>query len=203
MFQCIFFFSQVFFCFLFSFEALYLTYPEDPTRSIAIHWIEVEGMESPSLFYQEQFSNVWVEEKAKTSILENYQLHQVVLYGLKAGTEYVFRLKEREYRFSTLSTDKSLYIAIGGDAYSKSSSCQAMNKQVAKRSPDFVVLGGDIAYANQKKDPLKRWIAFFSLWHETMRSQDGQLIPLIGLVGNHDVQNKKGGKDSFFCDFFP
>jgi 3',5'-cyclic AMP phosphodiesterase CpdA len=67
--------------------------------------------------------------------------------------------------------------------------------------PDFIVIGGDLAYTVGTKNLLKgpnwalaRWQAFL---RDLQRSigQDGRLIPMLPLVGNHDVNKPKNRTD--------
>jgi hypothetical protein len=199
----------LFFCplFLFAVEALYLTYPDNPCNSIAIHWIEKAGTKSQEVLYRKASDVSWVQASSDTEILEGkYVLSKCVLNNLEKDTQYFFRLTEeiQEYSFTTLyeKIDIPLVIAIGGDAYQKAGPYREMNQQVANKSPDFVILAGDIAYANQG-NAIERWVDFFRIWYETMRMPRGDLIPLVVTVGNHDILPKKKASEQLFLNFFP
>jgi 3',5'-cyclic AMP phosphodiesterase CpdA len=86
-----------------------------------------------------------------------------------------------------------------GDAYYYERIFKKMNAQIAKTDPDFIVVGGDIAYTNNHWTLFKgkgweerRWGTFFSEWKKSMVGVDGRLIPLVAVLGNHDI--KKGGE---------
>lgn len=74
-----------------------------------------------------------------------------------------------------------------------------MNAQVARTSPDFAILGGDIAYTvgnnthpfGGKNWKLKRWQTFFTEWKRSMITKEGRLIPLLIVLGNHDIKVTK------------
>jgi 3',5'-cyclic AMP phosphodiesterase CpdA len=66
---------------------------------------------------------------------------------------------------------------------------------VAKKNPRFAVLGGDLAYTHGfkylfrgRKWQVSRWQSFLKEWNEIMRTPDGHLIPMIPVIGNHDVR---------------
>jgi hypothetical protein len=80
---------------------------------------------------------------------------------------------------------------------------------VAKQDPDFVVMGGDIAYTKDHlrlfgPNELDRWQQFFKSWKEDMVTSDGRLIPIVAVVGNHDVGKADPKKELFYTMFaFP
>ncbi|MBS0626773.1 MAG: metallophosphoesterase, partial [Verrucomicrobia bacterium] len=149
---------------------------------------------------------VWQEASVIQEIWGKELLKRSLLTQLEADTDYVFTLEKDAtlYRFRTLPKDlnRSLRIAIGGDAYQKEAPFKEMNKVVAKMAPDFVILGGDIAYANQG-DPIKRWKGFLRIWTQTMCTEDGRIIPLIATVGNHEMLPKAKGGGRLFLQLFP
>jgi 3',5'-cyclic AMP phosphodiesterase CpdA len=76
-----------------------------------------------------------------------------------------------------------------------------MNRMIAFEKPDFVVIAGDLAYTVGTKNLLKgpKWA--LSRWQTFLRDlqrslgQDGKLIPMLPLVGNHDVNKPKNRTD--------
>jgi len=189
-------------------EALYLTYPDNPSYSIAVHWIEKEEATSnQQLLYRKVTEADWITVDSKRDPLnKKYTLNAAVILNLQEDTEYVFRLvnEPAEYLFKTLreNLDAPIHVAIGGDAYQKAAPYTEMNLQVASKSPDFVILGGDIAYANQG-DAIERWVEFFRIWFQTMKTSQNNLIPIIATTGNHDILTKKNGGGKLFLQFFP
>jgi hypothetical protein len=101
---------------------------------------------------------------------------------------------------------------VGGDAYFYLSTLRKMNRQIAACDPDFVVVGGDIAYTNSRKAFMKgngweiqRWRTFFKEWKSQMVTSDGRMIPLMPVVGNHDIKAvalKQKSKDFLFYKLF-
>ena len=63
---------------------------------------------------------------------------------------------------------------------------------VAEQDPMFTVIGGDIAYANGDPKLVKRWYRWLAAWKKHMVTSRGRLIPLLMVIGNHEVQGGFG-----------
>jgi acid phosphatase type 7 len=182
-----------------SFEAIYLTLPSDPAHEMAIHWLETPKEQVSILSYE--IDGRWQEVEASSEPFSSMLLKKVLLSGLQPDTSYRFRIGEDLFFFRTLPKERSrpVKIALGGDAYQKTRLYEKMNRTVASYSPDFVILGGDIAYASPGA-LWRRWVAFFKKWGEQMVAEDGRMIPLVGVIGNHDVSFSN---PVFFEQLFP
>ncbi len=202
-------------------KAIYLTLPEDPCHNMQVHWIEKQGRGACATFwYQKKGDADWKE--AKTFLEEDlrkssYFIRHAFLDNLEEDSEYVFYLddgKKKTHRFHTLPEhlEKPLKIAIGGDIAESFSLYQKMNRVVREKNPDFVILQGDLAYAcgkglwNPKHGKTDRWISFFSIWYQMMQDKDGRILPIVPLLGNHDItgqDRREKGENALFCKFFP
>ena len=197
----------------------YLTWVEDPTTSMVIQW-HLKGKTVPesTLWYKAEGESQWqsaISKYLKLSGSDTY-VHSVLLSALMPATEYLFRfdLSDTIYRFRTLSGDleKPLRIAIGGDVYLSKELAKKMNRRVVRADPDLVVVGGDIAYSESalkwfkgKRWELRRWRHFLKLWTETMITKEGRVIPLLPVIGNHDVKrvgSNSQEKASLFFELF-
>ena len=192
-------------------EAVYLSWMQDPTQTMVVHWIDEEAQGS-WVYSQKVGDQEWVKTGDKIRVIENSQMriHVVELMGLTQDTVYQFRVGEEPkiYTFQTLAADKPVKFAVGGDAYYKRDLFEKMNKEVARQNPDFVVMGGDIAYTvgggrgilKGKEWEISRWKAFFKAWEKGLVKSNGQLIPIIPVVGNHDV--RRSDKQGMFSTVF-
>lgn len=203
----IFLWSFLFLCSLQAVDSLYLTFAEDPAHSIAIHWLEEgDGVKDRKVFYRKSQEEAWQDAMVIQERWGKDLLKRSLLTKLESDADYTFYLEKDPtlYRFRTLPSDlnRSIRLAIGGDAYQKEGLFKEMNKVVAKMTPDFVILGGDIAYANQG-DPVKRWKDFLRIWTQTMCTEEGRIIPLIAAVGNHEMLPKSKGGGELFLQLFP
>ena len=207
-----FIFVLSFSCLIGSPKAIYLTLPEDPSHSMSIHWIEKLKEDSfKGVSYRKEGESIWKEVGFASNQIfgkSSFRVKQSVLTGLEANLGYYFRLMgdEEEHYFRTLPStlDRELKIAVGGDLYNALGPYTKMNRVVAKKSPDFAILGGDIAYTGGGKPT--RWITFLEEWYKTMRGDKGRLIPFLAILGNHDVSSldrKNKGKNTLFFQLFP
>lgn len=202
-----------FFSFLFSSPtAVYLTLPEDSAHSISIHWLEkIKEASFNGISYRKEGDLTWKDINLHSNAIfgkSAYRIKQVIVLQLEENTGYYFRFigDLKEHYFTTLpsSLNKELKIAIGGDVYNSLGTYVKMNQVVAKKSPDFAILGGDIAYTGGGKP--SRWITFLEEWYKTMRGEKDRLIPLMAILGNHDVSSlnrKNKGIGALFFQLFP
>jgi hypothetical protein len=192
-------------------EALYLILPEDPAHQISVHWLEVLKEKSFSaVAYRKKGEDNWTEKVfASSHFLGNssYAIKKCLLNNLKENQEYELRLvgDESIFFFKTLPEvlDRPLKVVIGGDVYEGLAKFQKMTQKVASLDPDWVILGGDIAYTSGVKPG--RWATFLKEWFTLMRGEKGRLIPMAALPGNHDVSSKdraSKGKNSLFFKVF-
>ncbi len=140
-------------------------------------------------------------------------VHTFELTNLSAGTLYFFTLKtnkgkySQEYKFRTIPDDGStLRFVIGGDMGIQPSAPRLLS-YAGKKNPQFLVIGGDIAYANG--DPKNDWIwdIWFNNWEKHMITDEGCLIPIIAGIGNHEVNKKdasfpKEERSPFYLGYF-
>lgn len=183
-------------------SVLYLTWMHDPTTTMTVHWQSQHPHSASAVYYRKCGDEQWI---LKTGIYASlpktrWLVHTVELDSLDPATEYQFRLLGREgvFRFRTLQKTLSspMKFAVGGDAYRYLSTFRTMNKSVAACDPDFVVVGGDIAYVygraalfKGKQWEIKRWRSFLQEWTAEMVTSDGRMIPIVPVVGNHDVRS--------------
>ena len=189
-------------------DFVYLSLTKDPSTSMMVQWVGA----GQTLKFQGK------EIAAESSTIDgsNKSLKRVILYGLLPEKEYSVAIDHTIYRFKTLPNSLGVVrFAVGGDVYYDYNKFRKMNAMVAKLSPDFVVLGGDIAYALGRKPffkqtgyEWKRWETFFHSWFEQMRDKKGRLIPLAVTTGNHDTKGKyrdlltQSATPSLFYTFF-
>ncbi|MBS0603792.1 MAG: metallophosphoesterase family protein [Verrucomicrobia bacterium] len=199
-------------------SVLYLTWMHDPTTTMTVQWHTTTEDPVTQVYYRKVGEAEWrmqegiYQQLPKTNLL----VHTVELDELVPNGEYQFRLGGRkgEYRFRTLPDDLSrpVKFVIGGDAYFYLATMRKMNAQIASCDPDFVVVGGDIAYTNGRRAvfkgkgwELKRWRTFLKEWKSQMVTSDGRLIPIMPVLGNHDIKAttlKPMSHHFYFYDLF-
>jgi acid phosphatase type 7 len=180
---------------------LYLTWMHDPTTTMTIHWHTTDEDRTSQVNYRKKGESQWKFKKGIYSTLPktNSLVHTVELDELAPGEEYQFLLvgKRGIYQFCTLpkTLSRPVRFVVGGDAYFYLSVLRKMNERIASKDPDFVVVGGDIAYTNGRRAmfkgkgwEIKRWRTFLKEWKKQMVTSEGRMIPIVPVLGNHDIK---------------
>lgn len=194
-------------------DTLFLTWQQDPTTTMTIQWVGPDVNHDVSLHYAKLEDPVWLINKTITKPYPNTNLKvfRSEITGLTPGQEYQFRIgmTDKAYRFQTMpskATD-TFHIVSGGDAGIDQ---HAINTNIlaAKQDPYFVLIAGDLAYDNGKSP--ETFTTFLQNYHRHMIDSQGRLIPLISLMGNHEVEGgyraareKAPQYLSVFDGFFP
>lgn len=189
-------------------SALYLSWYDDPTTTIAIQW-HTTPEEFGDTIHLQDADGAWAPFSGEHHALEPVVVHRVALIGLKPNTEYAFTIGDNAkiYRFRTAPADldEPVRFIIGGDVYAQAKLFRRMSQTVLENQPRFIVLGGDLAYAihtHPLRSPLKRWLAFLRDWKDYMIDAEGHVIPFLVVPGNHDVSSSN--YETFFTLFaFP
>jgi hypothetical protein len=131
---------------------------------------------------------------------------QVQLTGLAPDTVYCVKLGKKEFKARTLPAKRPDRISFvtGGDMMHKPEWHKDGVQAMASRSPDFALLGGDLAYANGQD--WKRWLDWIEIYADHGRSSDGLSIPFVVAIGNHEVIGGYGQipeKAPLFFNLFP
>jgi hypothetical protein len=200
-------------------DKLFLTWTGDPTSTMTVVWVTEDEKITSEIEYRLAGSEPWASQTGVIKGLPNGSINKwfrVDLAGLKPATIYEFRLKsypEESFRFRTAPVDLSngVEFVVGGDVYhGKEKYVVAMNRAASKRSPLFAVVGGDLAYSadrsGNKRDDEGRWMTYLKLWHSGMVTPAGELIPMLPLIGNHEVIGRYDQPISqapFFYALFP
>jgi len=173
--------------------AVYLTWQRDPATTITIHWLGDEPGEPSRVEIAAAGEHSWrAVEGAVIPMPETDRwIHTVEVMDLDPDTLYAFRLGAGStYTFRTLpdTMTRPIRFIEGGDVFGIADAMDRMNALVGSRDPDFVVIGGDLAYEDGLAEYAWRWHRMFASFHEHMRAPDGRLIPMVVAIGNHEVQ---------------
>jgi acid phosphatase type 7 len=172
---------------------LFLTWQNDPTTTMTIDWHTKPGDEAKlTLDYKKTGNNEWTTVSASQHVFpySDRTIHRVELTGLHPNTYYHFRVGEfeRVYKFRTMpqTNHRPVRFGAGGDT-SIGEIFKEMNLTVMKYDPDFIVWGGDLAYANAREENLHRWISWFERVQQDLITEEGRVVPLILAIGNHEM----------------
>ncbi|KAF3362848.1 Uncharacterized protein PHSC3_000590 [Chlamydiales bacterium STE3] len=198
--------------------AVYLTWQHSPHDTMTVHWVTPLDEKQDFLSFRKADASIWQKEESKFTPLPNrveYGIHRIELTHLESNSEYIFRLGEdpKEYKFLTMPSQltEPLSFVIGGDIYHNDlASVIAMNLRAVATSPRFVIWGGDLAYSANRFfvsfERWSRWLDLMAIWSSTMITKEGHLIPLLTVIGNHEVvgrYDQTPAQASFYYTFFP
>jgi hypothetical protein len=195
--------------------AVYLTWQRSPESTMTIRWITPQDRKQDIVEYRAEDDEDWIVSEGEHSQMPTeapYLIHSIELTNLLPATNYVFRTGNDAviYKFQTMPAELSdtINFVVGGDMYHDDIEIlHETNRQAAKTAPLFVLVGGDIAYAADKKIGLlprwthawidlmvgqkpDRWLEWLKAWKKDMITPDGRLIPMLPVLGNHDTSGR-------------
>jgi hypothetical protein len=122
-----------------------------------------------------------------------YRAFSVDLDNLAPRSRYVFKLLWKGHLLGTWffetaprEFEDGISFVTGGDMFHTRELLDAMNRRAGTESPLFALLGGDLAYANGVDGD--RWLEWIESWNQCAIAPDGRLIPMIPVIGNHEVK---------------
>lgn len=176
-------------------DAIYLSWQNDPTSTMIIHWITPDEKTSDEIKIREKEGGEWHEVHG-SSLQMPYKgpflIHSVEAISLRANTLYEIEVDGSVYTFKTAPLNLPIRFVDGGDVYHDDIEyVDEMNTAIAKFDPLFAIVGGDLAYPGKSTGKKYiRWLEFVKSWSKTMRGEGGRLIPIVPVIGNHDVDLK-------------
>jgi hypothetical protein len=139
-------------------------------------------------------------------------IHKVELRDLEPGRAIYLCAGDpalgisRELAVRTLPRDgRAIRFVTGGDM-GTDAAVRSMLRRAAATSPEFALIGGDIAYANGRLENVDRWDTWLAYYSEEMVRPDGYAIPVVLAIGNHEVDGsflRAPEKAPFWFGFFP
>ncbi len=201
-------------------DTLFLTWHRDPTTTMVIQWIGVNGETADNrIYYRPSLAThrvaAWVGNSAlpgafgtvATSFFEwrvqspvnkpypktDYKIFRTELTGLVPNTTYDFRIGKSSplYRFRTMPGKATNTISfISGGDCGVNPHAVQNNQLAARQDPSFIFIGGDLGYDNGRSVEVS--LAFIRNYSRHAVASDGRLIPLIPCIGNPEVDGGYG-----------
>lgn len=194
----------------------FVVWTDDPCHTALIEWFADPTCGSPVVSIQQEGTTQETSlEGEKIALGESGEfLCRVELKGLNPGTTYNVKVagEQKVFSFSTLPMDlqQPLRFVVGGDAFLWTNLFLETNEHVAKLKPEFIVIGGDIAYTtgirswfHKPSGEVARWKKFFHYYAQDFTNKEGKMIPLMVVVGNHDIPTMSTPGHDAFDYFFP
>lgn len=206
---------------------LQLTWQQDPTTTMTIDWHELADRSSRGLDYRRRGGTSWSSAPVSQHTFPHSDrlIYRSELTGLEPGSPYEFRLGEDGHVFSFRTMPETISqpirFAVGGDVRHRQEWMDRTNRVAASHDPDFVVFGGDLAYADGDPRRVYRWYEWFESTMNTLVTPSGRQIPVVAGIGNHEIwfdtragtgpeaadfiqhYDLENGRPTFFFDLFP
>lgn len=185
----------------------YLTWQGDTSTTITVNFQTAEPGGTSTVYYdtapREGDIDAYAYQAAGTShtipnLPAERTVHVVELTGLQPNTTYYFVAGEDEggfspeYSFSTIPDGPEPIRFVTGGDMNVGYGARDLMKLAGQQDPMFVVVGGDIAYANGDLKNYKKWDRWFRYWTDGMVTTDGRMIPLVLAIGNHETDGSYG-----------
>eukprot|EP01114_Cavostelium_apophysatum_P013762 TRINITY_DN3406_c0_g1_i1.p1 TRINITY_DN3406_c0_g1~~TRINITY_DN3406_c0_g1_i1.p1 ORF type:complete len:600 (-),score=112.85 TRINITY_DN3406_c0_g1_i1:147-1946(-) len=193
---------------------VYLTYAEDPARTIFVNFhTSSPNIAAPRVYFDTVSRSELNYAQVKPARSYRYTnrdidrgIHWAYLENLTPDTVYYFRAGygddddkfSEEFSFVTAPAAGAYNFVVGGDV-SITELSKNMSKQAASTNPLFAVVGGDIEYSNGFESCYRRMDEFVHNWQTLMVTSAGRMIPMVLAIGNHEV----GGFGAYFKSATP
>ena len=182
---------------------VYLTTTENPASFLYINAQTSPQVPDMYIHYGTTENSLYLVQPMQRFALEGLDwmgerdVHSALLPYLKPATRYFFRLyfgseiASEVYSFHTLPSPsqplpRPLRVLIGGDSGSNTDAYQT-SKVASTLHPDLIILGGDVAYDNAMNNCYESWDRFLDMVQTLWRGEEGDLVPIVLGIGNHDV----------------
>jgi acid phosphatase type 7 len=172
---------------------LLLTWQRDPATTMVIDWHTTRAEADATLSYRAEGEQTWRRARAGSLPFPHAErwIHRVELTGLRSDATYEFRTGTEEpvYRFRTMprTASRPVRFVAGGDVRHDAAWMEATARQATAYDPDFVLWGGDLAYADGRPDRVYRWFEFLDAMRNSMITPEGRVIPVLAAIGNHEI----------------
>ena len=199
---------------------VYLTWQSDPATTITVNFHTFATNASSWVFYDtqarggDQTAYRFKAEGTKHQVpglADGRFIHWTQLENLEPATSYFFIAGDElngfsaEFKFRTPPVDgRPLRFIAGGDM-GVGVNAQRLLDQVGKREPLFVLLGGDLAYADGNLQAVDTWDQWLENWQRHMITPQGYMVPMVVAIGNHEVPggyNKQPEQAPFYFGYF-
>lgn len=193
---------------------VYLTLGSDPVRAMDIHYHTLS--EGPSVVYYDTEprpggrASYRFKAEGHARRLMDRVVHEVTLTKLEPGRTYYFLPGEpaegytQEEHFETLPPAPAAIRFVQGGDMGTDTLATSLQVRAAAEDPMFAMIGGDLSYADNTASEAYLWDQWLSNWEQLMRGKDGNLIPMIMGLGNHEVTDgaTKQDRAPFFFELF-
>jgi len=199
---------------------VYLTWQDDTSTTITVNYQTMEGSDSSSVYYDTEPRHGDVAKYRYRTTGSRHQIpaladgrwiHWVELKNLAPGKSYYFTAGSTtngftaERQFRTVPNGNQTVRFVNGGDMGAGPELDILLPLAAKREPQFAVIGGDLAYANDVMTNFNLWDSWIDKWETNMITPAGLTIPMVLAIGNHEVRggyHKTPAEASFYFRYF-
>jgi len=182
---------------------VYLTWQGDTSTTITVNYQTMEEAETSAVYYdtkprKEKISDYRFHATGTRHKIEGLEdgrtIHWAELTQLKPGNTYYFVAGDAkngftaERKFQTIPDGHQKLRFVDGGDMGTGQALPVLLQQAARQEPNFAVVGGDIAYANDVLTNYTRWDIWLDAWQQCMVTPKGYTIPMVLAIGNHEVR---------------
>ncbi|MGZ8411761.1 MAG: purple acid phosphatase family protein [Gemmatirosa sp.] len=172
--------------------AIFVTWDGDPTTTVSIDWHLMRGADVPALELRGPGIPGWRAHPGTAFPFPHSTrtVRRARITGLRPDATYELRIGgSGVYRYRTMPSrlTRPVHFATGGDTQADDARFGSVNRMVARRDVDFVLLGGDLAYSNGDPRLVGREETWFETASRTLVTADRRIIPVVAAIGNHEV----------------
>jgi len=186
--------------------SLMLTWQSDPTTTMTVDWHVIDE-DRTYMEVRRMGASSWSDPLQAEAIdfpWSNRTVHRVEVTGLEPGTRYEFRFGQSSkiYNFRTMPADLTnpVRIAVGGDTMHNQAWMEQTSRQAMKYDLDFILIGGDLSYADalppeeqRQRNPYaprleNQWYGWLEAYKNSLITDDYRVVPVVASIGNHEVR---------------
>ncbi|TVQ10527.1 MAG: T9SS C-terminal target domain-containing protein [Balneolaceae bacterium] len=172
--------------------AIYLTWQRSPHTTMTVHWITDTRPETSKVSYRKDGEPEWsiVSGNSQRIPYLSEWVNTVEITGLESDRIYKFMVNQGNiHRFRTMPArlDRPVRFIAGGDIYHREDWMNTLNALAASKNPEFILIGGDLAYEDAKPELAGRWLVMLKSFYRHFVTDDGLTIPIVVSIGNHEV----------------
>lgn len=187
-------------------DTLYVTYGSKPQSELIIRYIDDK---KEGYLFTKEGADLKEQKGDVIHFGKSHYIHRFQVGNLSPGQKLTFfaGVQKKEFSASTLK-EADVNFCVAGDLYRSLKAYREGIEAMASEDPDFVIFGGDLAYTSHgplhfpsSEFVIKRYKTFFQVISNYLIKKNGECIPIIAAVGNHDYHK---GKNEYVIDlFFP
>jgi len=184
---------------------LYLTIAEDPSSAVIVNFHSRDSPVNSYVKYdtvsRPTYKDYQLQQSASFLTMEDVFdeeprfVHSASLAGLVPNSTYYFVtcvetksgvITSEERKFKTFHTGSDSIRFVNGGDWQQNEEGNQLAALAREQNPDFISIGGDVAYADGQNTCWKRWDQRLGAITTMTQLPNGYTVPLLLAIGNHE-----------------